>query len=80
MNPPDEPGYTQMYTFGVELRLYNHVERLVITVRAATKDMAEHHIVSIFAGNYKHAELTFYSDLDEWNKIANTKKEKTDDH
>jgi hypothetical protein len=69
-NPPDIPGYTQMYTFGVALRLrtvdINHLEHFVITVRAPSEATAEKHVRSLLYGTWRHADLTFYTDMEIW--------------
>lgn len=74
INPPDAPGFTQMYTFGVKLigsGPHPRNEYMVITVRSATEKMAKEHVMSLLRGNYQNWTAAFYTDMDAWKQEAN---------
>lgn len=73
-NPEPVPGTTQLYSFGIRsdvvslAAIESYHEYLVISVRSTTPEMAKRHIEAIFKGKYKDASLTFWDDLEEWEK------------
>ena len=70
INPPDAPGYTQMYSFGVKVTRNGGSEYMVITVRHMSETLAEKHITAIFAGFWASANLQFFTDMDAWKREA----------
>ncbi len=62
-------GY-KSYSFGIKMvvPVLHYPKWLIMTVQALDKEDAESHILAIFRGVWKHSELTFYDDLEEWKK------------
>ena len=70
INPPDIPGTSQMYSFGVSLTLETANQLVVISVRALTEAKAHQMVLNIIDGVFEKWQVTLFTDMQQWMQLV----------